>query len=442
MDNDTRSHQAELALIGSILAGASMPEFIQPEHFHWQAFGDFWKACKTIIAHGMTPDAITVGDQMERDGTLNMFMFKDDGGNIWDNRAALSHARDYGNKRKAAEYAQIVEDYYLKRDIALITQDAHIQAVNGRRTADICNDAIARLSKINPNSNIRTMPSREYLNVAYERSIAASEGKLQCVPTGLADLDNRIDGGYYPQDLIIIAARPGQGKTSLMCTMMLNQAEAGHRIAFFSLEMGGSQVAMRLVSQLTGIPFGLLRRGRLSGDQWAKYEEARDYIGSLGLFINDMPAIRPSQIRRELAVLQASGKIDIAYIDYVQIGGTDEKHDRRDLAIGEISGGLKAIAKDFDLPVVAAAQLSRAVEARADKEPALSDLRESGSLEQDADIVQFIKRDDIENVDGITQAKIITAKNRNGAAPTVTNLVFRGQYTKFENAFAVEDWTK
>jgi replicative DNA helicase len=307
-------------------------------------------------------------------------------------------------------------------------------AVNGRSANDIITDLSQRMG------NIRTFDSRaathtatigEAVSDAYDYSDRASQGKIIYVPTGYIDMDNVLSGGMTSPDLYIVAARPGQGKTAFLVSVARNAAEKKKRTAIFSLEMMNRQVAMRLIAQESGVSYDRQKSGKMSVDDWQKYTDAVEIVSGYPIILNDMPAISISRIRQEL---RRMGKVDAVMVDYIQLGGVDGKYDRRDQEIGEITGGLKSIAKEFDVPVLAAAQLSRALEQRSNKRPVLSDLRESGSLENDADVVMFIYRpDQYENDAMQNKAEIIVSKHRNGPVGTV-DLIFRPELTRFESA--------
>jgi replicative DNA helicase len=255
------------------------------------------------------------------------------------------------------------------------------------------------------------------------------------VPTGFIDLD-RLLSGLQPSDLLIIAGRPGQGKSGFLLSVAKNAALIHKkRVAVFSLEMSNEQVAQRLISQETGIDAQRIRTGKLNEHDWDPFTHAIEVFSDTHIFLDDTPAITPLQLRTKCRRLHMEYGLDLVILDYLQLMGGDTRTDNRVQEVSYISRNLKVLARELNVPVLAAAQLSRAVEQRSDKRPVLSDLRESGSLEQDADIVMFIYRPDQYEKDTVKQnvAEIIVAKHRNGPVGSV-ELIFRNALAKFENA--------
>jgi replicative DNA helicase len=279
-------------------------------------------------------------------------------------------------------------------------------------------------------------PIRNVLSAYYDRvgDLAATAGEIRGVPTGFIDLD-KILAGLQPSDLLIIAGRPGQGKTGFLLSVAKNAALVHKKhVAIFSLEMSNEQVAQRLIAQQTGIDSQRLRTGEL-GDDWPLFSQAIEVLSDTQIFLDDTPAITPLQLRAKSRRLHLEHRLDLIIVDYLQLMTGDTRTENRVQEVSYISRNLKVLARELNVPVLAAAQLSRAVEQRADKEPQLSDLRESGSLEQDSDIVMFLYRpeewQDKEDKQGLVQLKV--SKHRNG--PTgLMQLVFIDKLAKFENA--------
>jgi len=255
------------------------------------------------------------------------------------------------------------------------------------------------------------------------------------VPTGFIDLD-KILSGLQQSDFLIIAGRPGQGKSGFLLSVAKHAALVHKKhVAVFSLEMSNEQVAQRLISQDTGIDSQRLRTGKLVEEEWPLFTHSIEVFSDTKLFLDDTPAITPLQLRTKCRRLHMEYGLDLVIIDYLQLMSGDMRNENRVQEVSLISRNLKVLARELNVPVLAAAQLSRAVEQRSDKRPVLSDLRESGSLEQDADIVMFIYRPDQYEKDTVKQnvAEIIVAKHRNGPVGSV-ELIFRGALAKFENA--------
>ena len=268
-----------------------------------------------------------------------------------------------------------------------------------------------------------------------------NRGKMLGIPTRFTDLD-LMTNGLQRTDLILLAARPGFGKTSLGLGIGYNAAKAGYAVAVFSLEMGKKQLGTRLLSLVSRIPSTRLRAGWLDDDEMKTVVESSDAISELSLHIDDTAGSPISSIRSKLRRLRAKihRPVDLVIVDYLQLMEDEDdssaKRENRNQEISKISRGLKALAREFNVPVLALAQLSRAVEARANKRPQLSDLRDSGSLEQDADIVMFIYREDVYNPDSDRHgmADVIIAKHRNGPVGEVT-LKFNPSLTRFDNIY-------
>jgi replicative DNA helicase len=260
--------------------------------------------------------------------------------------------------------------------------------------------------------------------------------EIMGVPTGLIDLD-RLLGGMQKSDLIIIAGRPGMGKTGFMLSVAKNAAQKHKKhVAIFSLEMANEQLVQRLIAQETGIDTQRLRTGKLNDDEWPLFTHAIEVLSDTHIFLDDTPAISPLQLRTKCRRLHLEYGLDLVVVDYLQLMTSDARNDNRVQEVSYISRNLKVLARELNVPVLSAAQLSRAVEQRTDKKPVLSDLRESGSIEQDADIVMFIHRPDALEKDSprANIAEIIVAKHRNGPTHSGIEMVFLNNLARFENA--------
>jgi replicative DNA helicase len=257
------------------------------------------------------------------------------------------------------------------------------------------------------------------------------------VRTGFFDLD-RMTAGFQPGDLIVLAARPSMGKTAFAINIGENVAiNEGLPVVIYSMEMGANQLALRMVGSIGRIDQSHLRTGRLADDEWGRLSEAVDKLGKASIFIDESPGLSPSEVRaRARRQARICGKLGLIIIDYLQLmSGNGGSEENRATVIGEISRSLKALAKELQCPVVALSQLNRSVESRPDKRPMMSDLRESGAIEQDADIIMFIYRDEYYTKEECKEpgiAEIIIAKQRNGPVGTV-KLAFQRMHTKFEN---------
>jgi replicative DNA helicase len=242
--------------------------------------------------------------------------------------------------------------------------------------------------------------------------------------------------GLQPSDFLIIAGRPGTGKTAFMLSAAKNAAQTYKKhVAIFSLEMSNEQLVQRLISQETGIDSQRMRTGKLEEHEWQLLSHAIEVLGDTMIFLDDTPGLTPLQLRTKCRRLHLEFQLDLVLVDYLQLMSSGTRVENRVQEVSYISRNLKVLARELNVPVLAAAQLSRSIEQRADKEPQLSDLRESGSLEQDADVVMFINRPELYEKDTLKQnlAQIKVAKHRNGPVGTI-EMVFRNQIAKFENA--------
>jgi replicative DNA helicase len=252
---------------------------------------------------------------------------------------------------------------------------------------------------------------------------------------------DRLLGGFQKSDLIILAARPAVGKTSLSLNFALNAARRFRKVvAYFSLEMSAEQLVQRLLAMETGIDQQRLRKGEIEDHDWDMLMAAAGELAGTMLYIDDTPAMSALELRTKARRLQAEHGLDLVVVDYLQLMRGDNRSENRVQEISHISRALKGLARELECPVIALSQLSRAVESRTDHKPMLSDLRESGSIEQDSDIVMFIYREDMhkENSDKKNIADIIVAKHRNGPTDTIP-LYFRKELTKFENLEMVRE---
>jgi len=274
-----------------------------------------------------------------------------------------------------------------------------------------------------------TVPIGEAVSEAYDWTADAAEGKIKGVTTGLIDVD-RLLGSLIPGNVYIVAGRPGKGKTGFVLTVAHNAAKRKKRVGMFSLEMSRMQVAQRLICINSEIDLQRVITGKLLDHEWPVYMHGVEEVSSLPIVINDLSSININQIRQTAHKIKASGGLDLLIVDYIQLAaGTQKKYERRDLEVSAVSQGLKYLARELDVPILAAAQLSRSVEQRAEKRPVLSDLRESGSLEQDAYAVMFLHVED----DTPSLPHLLIEKHRNGPTGEVS-LMFKREFTKFENA--------
>ncbi|MBZ0093106.1 MAG: replicative DNA helicase, partial [Sulfuricellaceae bacterium] len=272
----------------------------------------------------------------------------------------------------------------------------------------------------------------ERIDTLYNRE---DKSEVTGVPTGFADLDS-MTSGLQPGDLIIVAGRPSMGKTAFSLNIAENVAlDAGLPVAVFSMEMGGTQLVTRMIGSVGRLDQHKLRTGRLQDEDWQRMTYALGKLNDAAFFIDESPALNSLDLRaRARRVYRQCGKLGLIVIDYLQLMSANSSGENRATEISEISRSLKALAKELDVPVIALSQLNRSLEQRPNKRPVMSDLRESGAIEQDADVILFIYRDEVYNPDSPEKgtAEIIIGKQRNGPIGTV-RLTFIGEYTRFES---------
>ena len=435
-----KSRENEQALLGAVMRDGSVyeraRELVTQKDFDWQCYGWAWKACETLFIAEMHIDTITVGDELERAGSIATFQLHDT--STHRGRAALGVVREKGSPKNFMSYAENIQDYSAKRQIMQFLHDGALWAVNGRRAQHIMSDLTKAFSgiEIYGAKNEHTVPISVAVSEAYDWTDRAARGEVVGVPTGFIDLDNLL-GTLIPENLYIIAARPGQGKTALLLTIARNVAKTNRQIGILSLEMSRLQVAQRFIAQEAEVDLHSIITGKMQERDWSPFTHGVEVVNEYPVTINDLSSITISQIRQAARKMKAEKGLDLLIVDYIQLAGSEEgeRFERRELEVSKISRGLKHLAKELNIPILAAAQLSRAVEQRADKRPVLSDLRESGSLEQDAYCVMFIYRPDQYEKDTDKQnvAEIIVAKHRNGPVGSV-ELIFRKSLASFVNA--------
>ncbi|HSK67281.1 MAG TPA: replicative DNA helicase [Anaerolineales bacterium] len=428
------SREAEEAVVGAVFINSEVyydiAQFLTADDFYIHRHKWIWDAFTHLHEQRIPIDLLTVSDELDRRGQL---------GELGGPAYLTSLVNQVPSSLNAESYGRIVEGYSVRRKMINAANQIASIAYNERTSVDDVMDeaekAVFNVSERRLKHDLQ--PISTVLSDYYDRidDLAKRPDDIHGVPTGFIDLDKMLTG-LQPSDLLIIAGRPGQGKTGFLLSIAKN-AGLTHKkhVAIFSLEMSNEQVVQRLIAQETGIDSQRLRTGQLHEEEWPLFTHAIEVFGDTHIYLDDTPAITPLQLRTKCRRLHMEFGIDLIIIDYLQLMGGDTRNDNRVQEVSYISRNLKILARELNVPVLAAAQLSRAVEQRSDKRPVLSDLRESGSLEQDADIVMFIYRPDQYEKDTVKQnvAEIIIAKHRNGPVGSV-ELVFRGALAKFENA--------
>ncbi len=463
--------EAEQALLGAILvnnnAFEKVGDFLRPEHFYDPVHERIFAAIVTLINRGQIADPKTLRGLFENDPALAPVGGAQYLGDLAASVISIINVLDYG---------QLIYDLHLRRQLIalgeMLVNDAYAHDLDRSATTYI-EETESRLFELAQSGEI----SRGFIKL--ERSLTTSlriaeeaykrDSHVTGITTGLRDLDRKL-GGLQKSDLVILAGRPSMGKTALATNIAFNASRAnfetggkdGAAVAFFSLEMSNEQLATRLLGEHASVPSDKIRRGEIKQEDFAKFFEATKMLSRAPLYIDDTPGLTVAALRtRARRLKRLVPSLGLIVIDYLQLlrGGGSRRDDNRVQEVSEITRGLKGLAKELDLPVLALSQLSRAVESREDKRPQLSDLRESGSIEQDADVVVFVYREEYyharsepsrrqdegdekfnarherwqqrgEEVRNI--AEVIIAKQRHGPIGIVP-LHFDGQYTRFSN---------
>jgi replicative DNA helicase len=464
------NYDAEQALLGALLANNlvfdRVNEFLRPEHFADPLHGRIYEAIGKLIQRGQIANPVTLKNLFDQDGALT---------EIGGAQYLVELAQSVVTVINAEDYGRQVHDLYLRRQLI----DLGEQTVNNAYVFDVEETALAQIENaelklFNLAESGQTEGGPQGFSVVLAKALDMAEAAFKRdshvtgVTTGLRDLD-RMLGGLQKSDLVILAGRPSMGKTALATNIGFNAAQAAsdpetgerHRVAFFSLEMSSEQLATRIMAEKSGVSSDRIRRGEVKQEDFQRIVEAAQAMNEVPFFIDDTPAITIPMLRTRARRLKRQHGLDMIVIDYLQLmrGSGSKGQENRVQEISEITRGLKAIAKELQVPVLALSQLSRAVELRDDKRPQLADLRESGSIEQDADVVMFVYREQYyheraepkqrsdEGDDKFherlerwkrraeevhNKADVIVAKQRHGPIGT-RSLYFDGMITKFSD---------
>jgi replicative DNA helicase len=430
------SIEAEQSLIGGLMLDAlawdKVADVITSDDFYRKDHRLIFTAIANLVESGSPCDVVTVSEHLDSRGEL-------------ENAGGLEYLATLTNETAGAAnaraYAKILRERATLR--ALISAGNEIAGSaftnDGRSAAEILEDAERMVFEIAEQGSrgkkgFRSL--KDILPATVDRIdlLHQSEGDITGISTGFAEFD-KLTAGLQPGDLVIVAGRPSMGKTTLAVNMAENAA-IGSKVptAIFSMEMPAEQLAFRMISSLGRVDQTHLRTGNFPDEDWSRINTAVQLMSEAPVFIDDTPSLSPSEIRARARRLQREHGLGLVVVDYLQLMQVPGNNENRATEISEISRGLKALAKEMSCPVIALSQLNRGVEQRTDKRPVMSDLRESGAIEQDADIIVFIYREEVYNQDtprkGI--ADIAIAKQRNGPIGDFP-LTFVGRYTKFEN---------
>lgn len=428
------SREAEEAVIGSVFinpeAYYDVAQFLQAEDFYIHRLRWIWEAFTHLHEQRIPIDILTVSEELNQQGHL---------GEVGGPAYLTALINNVPTSLHAEAYGHIIEQSSVRRRMLTaanqIAKLAYQQETGIEAVMDEAEKAVFGVSERRLTRDLQSI--KQVLSEYYDRidQLSRRSEDLFGVPTGFIDLDKLL-GGLQPSDFLIIAGRPGTGKTAFMLSAAKNAAmKYKKHVAIFSLEMSNEQLVQRLISQETGIDSHRLRTGKLNEDEWGVFTQAIEVLADTHVFLDDTPGLTPLQLRTKCRRLHLEFNLDLIIVDYLQLMSGGMRTENRVQEVSSISRNMKILARELNVPVLAAAQLSRAIEQRSDKEPQLSDLRESGSLEQDSDIVMFIHRPEMYEKDPVNQnlAQIKVAKHRNGPTGMV-ELVFRNKLAKFENA--------
>ena len=431
------SIQAEQSVVGGLMLDNStwdnVADRVGEKDFYRREHQLIYSVIRSLADENKPFDVVTLAEELERREDL------DDAGGLPYLAALASDTPSAANIRA---YADIVREHSVTRQLIRVGTEISDSGFRpeGRKVAELLDEAEAKVFKIAEQNTLDGggfQDIKGLLVKAVDRidTLYQSDEPITGISTGFDDFDD-MTSGMQPADLVIVAGRPSMGKTTFAMNMAENVAiKSGQPVAVFSMEMPGESLTMRMLSSLGRIDGHRVRTGKLEDDEWPRLTSAVNILSQAKLFIDDSAALTPTDLRaRARRLMREQGKLGMIVIDYLQLMQAPGSAENRATEISAISRGLKALAKELDVPVIALSQLNRNLEQRPNKRPVMSDLRESGSIEQDADLVVFIYRDEVYNQDSTDKglAEIIIGKQRNGPIGTV-RMTFLGKYTKFEN---------
>jgi len=434
------SLEAESSVLGGVLLDNSswdkIGDLLTEDDFYRYEHRLIFGAIFSLMNAARAADTLTVFEHLKSQGKA------EEAGNIEYLNSLAQYIPSESNIRR---FAEIVRERAMLRKLLSVSEEITTSAMNtgGRAVPTILDEAEQKIFNVGEESarkrqGFQKMDTLGVSLLERVKEMSANPNDVTGVPTGFIDLD-RMTSGMQAGDLIVLAARPSMGKTALAINIAEHVAlNEGLPVAIFSMEMGAAQLVVRIVGSLGRIDQNRLRTGKLQPDEWSRLIETSDRIGRSSMFIDESPGLTPSELRANARRLsRRCGKLGLIVVDYLQLmsGSNGTDGDNRATELGEISRGLKMLAKELQCPVIALSQLNRGVEQRTDKKPMMSDLRESGAIEQDADVIMFIYRDDyytkeLSKEPGV--AEIIIAKQRNGPTGSV-KLAFLKNITKFES---------
>ncbi len=433
------SIEAEQSVLGGLLldnaAFDKIADLVGESDFYRDEHKRIYRQIRKLLERNKPVDVVTVAESLDLSG---------EGGETGGLAYLGELAANTPSAANIRRYAEIVRERAVLRQLVTAGDEIAGSALNplGRDPKQLLDEAEARVFAI-AEGGFRHQTGFQHINPLLTQVVERIQelhdrdnpSDITGVPTGYHDLDSKTSG-LQPGDLLIIAGRPSMGKTSLALNMAEYVAiEVGLPVAVFSMEMGGTQLAMRMLSSVGRLDAHRVRTGRLNDDEWSRLSFALGKMHEAPLYIDETPALNPIDLRaRARRLHRQCGKLGMIVIDYLQLMSVSGQGENRATEISEISRSLKSLAKELNVPVIALSQLNRSLEQRPNKRPVMSDLRESGAIEQDADVIMFIYRDEVYNPDTPDKgsAEIIIGKQRNGPIG-MTRLTFVGEYTRFEN---------
>ncbi|MGV3278472.1 replicative DNA helicase [Rickettsiales bacterium LUAb2] len=450
--------EAEKAVLGALLLNNNLfddiNEVIKSNYFYVESHQHIFKLCETMIEKGQLAEAITISQLVALDSKYKKLITYE---------YLIELSSNIINFSSVKDYALIIKDLHLKRELVALTNSINSSLINHETAEEAISDAEKALYSL-AETSMFTSEFKDFGGSLQEALISAEHARanndgISGVATHFRDVDNKL-GGLQKSDLIILAGRPSMGKTAFATNIAYNAAARNENsgVLIFSLEMSAEQLAGRILAQETRIQSDKIRKGFITDSEFSKLASAVTTLKNTPIFIDDNPNVTIGELRTKCRKFKRKNNLSLIVIDYIQLMSSNRKTDNRVLEISEITRGLKAIAKELNVPILALSQLSRAVESREDKKPMLADLRESGSIEQDADIVAFIYREEYylgreepivaPDKDKTTDPKwdawhtkfksaqnlatLILAKNRHGPIGNI-DLMFNADFTVFGN---------
>lgn len=428
------SDAAERSVLGAVMLDDTVLldalEMLREEDFYSEVHKEIFTAVKEIHRNGEKVDMLTVNEELKRRKTLEMI-----GGRSY----IATLTADVPSTANTSSYARIVKDKAVLRHLIRISDDimdkSYRQEQSSGEIVDYAERNVLDITRDTQKRDYAALKDVLWLNMDQITQLSESDGRITGLSTGFLDLDDKTSG-FQKSDLIILAARPSMGKTALVLNIALNAASrSSARVMIFSLEMSKEQLGQRLLSIDSCVELSKLRTGDLSRGDWEDLNIAIDRLSMADIFIDDTPGISIMEMKNKCRRAGTDKPLDLIIVDYLQLMSGEGRSESRQNEISMLSRTLKQLAREMECPVIVLSQLSRAVETRPDHRPQLSDLRESGAIEQDADVVMFLYRDEYYNPDTTEKpntCELIIAKQRNGPTGSL-DLAWLGKYTKFAN---------